>query len=347
MKISASKFESLLNSPTLPSPFFGFRALLIFGPDHGSVRAYSNRCINKLLGVPPDPFRFNHFFWNNTQETGLLIADCLNEFSLSGGQRIVQVRQVTDSFLAPLKDILTQDNPQSLLLMEADDLPSRSTLRKFMEIHIQAGLLACYPLDDKEQTYFIERTLAFHGIKTDGEGLLLLQRYLPAHKLAIEHEIAKLALYLSPNPSTSPLTTLTAEVVSICLGDQREISLQDLVYSFAAKKREAFSVHYSRCLAEGETPISIIRAISRHLQQLWRTRVLMDEQHLALDQAVMQLKPPIFYKDRAAFYQQFPLWPLEQLMAAFLELTNLEIRCKQPYAPVSEITFYQLMQLAT
>ncbi|MBL0339272.1 MAG: DNA polymerase III subunit delta [Rhodospirillaceae bacterium] len=345
MKISPQKFESLLSSSQSPSPFFGFGTILIFGPDHGSIRNYSERCIKKLLGTPPDPFRFNSFFWNNAQETGLLIADCLNEFPLSGGHRVVQVRQVTDSFLAPLKDILTHGTHQSFLLLEGDDLPAKSTLRKFMEAHGQAGLLGCYPLDEKEQAYFIERTLTAHGMRADRDGLLLLQRYLPAHKLAIENEITKLALYLSPQPTTSSSNLLTVDIISLCLGDQGEISLHDLVYSFAGQKLDDFSTHYPRCLAEGETPISIIRAVLRHLQQFWRARVIMDGQQLSLDQAVIQLKPPIFYKYQAAFCRQFSLWPLERLMATFLELTNLEIRCKQPHAPASEITFHQLLQI--
>ncbi len=344
MKISAGKFEEYL-SASPANFFFGFNVILVFGPDQSSVRNYIDLCLHKLAGSPPDPFKTHSFSWNNSREMAQQIIDSLYEISLFGGLKTIHVRHINDLFTSFLKDVppRTPTQQQNLLLLEADDLPAKSSLRKLIEFDESSLAIPCYLLDDREQLNFIQKTLHKNGLESNRDGLSLLKELLPNQKQTIVNEIEKISMYCRKTGLST--VTVTVDDIVACLADQREISLQDVAHYFAGQQIPGFVQHYYRCIHDGESPISIIRTIVRYLQQLWQAKTIMVTSSLSAEQAMGQLKPPIFYQHQNRFVHHMRLWPYERLVQTFLHLSKLEIMCKTTGMPAAEIALQQLTSL--
>ena len=61
---------------------------------------------------------------------------------------------------------------------------------------------------------------------------------------------------------------------------------------------------------------------------------------------MMRLRPPVFWKEEAAFRSQLKRWPMPRLGAALTQLLDAELRCKSSGQPAELIAARCLLHLA-
>ncbi|MHA1153631.1 MAG: DNA polymerase III subunit delta [Alphaproteobacteria bacterium] len=340
MKISPRDAESFLKSPD-PAVC----AILVYGPDTGLVSERVGALVKGAAGDLSDPFRVADFSARELIDDPARLADEAAALSLTGGRRAVRLRQADDS-LAPLfREFLATAAGDSgagdtLIVVEAGDLPARSALRKAFESAKVGAALASYRDDARSLGAVIRETLREFGHEVTADALAYLSAHLGGDRQLSRRELEKLTLYKGAEPG--PIELVDAQA---CVGDSAALSLDDLAYAVAGGAAGEAERALARSLQEGVHAVGALRAVSRHFQRLHLVAGLIDG-GLPLDDAVKRLRPPLFWKVAPVFRAQAAAWTLRTLARALGRLLEAESDCKRSGAPENTICSRALLEIA-
>ena len=333
MKVSGASVGSFLKSP--PS---AVRAVLVYGPDQGLVRERLRLLIGAVLDDPSDPFRLAELSPAVLKEEPGRLRDEAAAISFTGGRRVVIIRDAGDIVSPAVQHFLSSPAGDALVLVGADDLPPRSSLRKAFEESPMAAALPCYADTGADLESVIRESMARHQMTAAPDVVSWLASHLGSDRALTRSEIDKLALYVGkPGP-------ISLEEAQTCIGDSAALSLDDMVLATAEGDHATAQRTLSRLSSEGVAPITCLRGLSRHF-----TRLHLAASHIAqgksVDQALASLKPPPFFKVTARMKRQLSLWSPVALGSALDLLANAEVDCKTTGYPIDEICSRAVLQL--
>ena len=336
MKLKADQFGGLLKAP--PG---GLRAVLLFGPDLGQVRERAAALVKATAGDVADPFRVAELGPDALDGDPARLSDEARALSLTGGRRVVRVRDAGNSLADLLEDVLDDPvAPGGLLVLEAGDLAPRDRLRKLCEEHDAAAALGCYPDEEEGLERLVLSALKARRLAIEPAALEFVVERLGADRLASRSEVEKLALYKGEGGGT--VTLAEAEAI---LGDVAPLALDDVVLATAAGDQASLDRVLPKCLAAKQSPVSILRAMQRHLHRLHLATSLVSRGQPP-DQAMKALRPPLFYKQQQAFRAQLRQWTPARAAQALDLLTQAELDCKSTDMPTEVICARALMRIA-
>ncbi len=334
MKPPANRVESFLRTPD-PA----IAAVLLFGPDAGLVRERGDRLIRAVAGTPDDPFRVVTLSSAEIAKDPARLADEAAALSLTGGRRAVRVRDAADALAAGLQRVLGGRSGDSLIVLEAGDLPARSSLRKLCEAAPDAAAIGCYPADAEALGRLAREMLSEAGKSIDPEAERLLGDRLAGDRQLARREIEKLIAYAGADRK------IDADAVAACIGDSAEQSLDDLVLAAASGEAEQADRILARLFGEATSPVAVLRAAQRHFSRLHLAGLAVAGGATA-EQAMARLKPPVFYKAQPRFRSQLSRWSPERSGAVIGQLIEAEADCKRTGLPDEAICGRILMQIA-
>ncbi|MHA1599972.1 MAG: DNA polymerase III subunit delta [Alphaproteobacteria bacterium] len=334
----------------LANPGADVRAALVYGADLGLVRERSKDLLGAVAGDPGDPFRVAVIDGGELRSDPARLADEAAAQSLVGGRRAVHVRNVDDGVTPRFRDFLANPMGDALIVVEAGDLPGRSTLRRLFEGSKDVVAIACYHDDARSLPAVITELLRAQGLSASAEAKAYLVDYLGGDRQLTQREIEKLALYVgAQHPDggageTPRVVDLSA--AQACIGDSAVISLDDLAYAVGDGDLAAVERAYMRGLQEGAPPIRALRAVSRHFENMHLVAGLVARGQPP-DTAVKALRRPIFWRYAGRFRSQASAWPTSALGQAIGRLQDIEMACKQTGAPDSVLAARALLEIAS
>jgi DNA polymerase-3 subunit delta len=334
VKLTANRVDGFIRSPD-PA----VRAVLLYGPDSGLVRERADALCRAIVPDLSDPFRVAELTPQALRDDPARLADEAASLSLTGGRRVVRLRDAADAAVAPLKSFLESSPGDALVVVEAGDLPPRSNLRKLFEAADTAAALPCYGDEGQNLEGVIRDTLRQHGQEADRDAMAYLLDHLGADRRLTRTELAKLALYRG-TPGRVTLDDALA-----CIGDGAAMDQDDLALAVAEGDQAAVQRLLDRLWREGVSPISVLRTLSRHFLRLHLAAGLI-AQGKTVDQAVSALRPPPIFRVAPRIKGQVQRWSVEKLGSALDLLTAAELDCKTTGLPAEAICGRCLTQLA-
>lgn len=335
MKVTASKAEGFIKSPPK-----GVRCILLYGPDQGLVFERSKALVHHFLDDPNDPFNLVILQAGDVKADPARIADEAAALSLTGGQRVIRIQDAGDSLSTALKGYLGDPMGEAIIILEGGDLGPRSSLRKLFEgDKTLAAALPCYGDEGRNLSDVIRETLNQHGLNTDRDAMGYLLTHLGSDRQVSRGELEKLALYMGSEQ------TVTLDHAKACIGDSGAFSLDMVTMTCASGDLKSLESALMRCFDEGNQPIMILRMLARHFHRLHLVKGLV-QQGLTLDDAMRKLRPPVIFKQVAAFKAQVQTWDLSRLATALDILNEAEAACKTSGYPPETICSRALMRLA-
>ena len=353
MKVSAAQAERFADSPD-PA----LRAVLAFGPDSGLVRERAERIARSVVADLSDPFRVTEMTAAQLGGDPARLADEMGAIAMTGGRRVVRLRDAADSAAGILGDLLAAPPGDALLVVEAGDLPPRSALRKLFEQSAIAAALPCYKDDAHSLPAVIRQGLADLGFEVSPDALGFLAARLGADRQLTRRELEKLALYMgreqhmgreqqtdtqAAHPSARARVELQDAVA--CVGDTAALTLDDLVYAVGDSDLAALERVLERSLLEGLSAIALLRAAANHFHRLHYVAGTIKSGTPA-GEAVKRLRPPLFWKVAERFKRQAAAWTPEQLAKALNRLLEAEMACKSSGAPSEVLASRALLEIA-
>ena len=328
MKLEARRIEAFLRDPGAT------RAVLLHGEDAGLIRERATRLVRTVAGSLDDPFRVVEL----ERDGFASIADEMASMSLSGGRRVVRVRDATDSATASVQAALAGKGT-GFLVLEAVGLATRAKLRTLVERATDAMAVACYRLDGRALEQEIRARLDEQKITADAEALTWLASQLGADQAVTQSELEKLATYAGPNGHID----ITA--ARLCVGDLAGLSLEDALFAATSGNIAEADRALELAMAEGGTPVGVLRGMLMHIQRLQRARAAMSTGASASD-AAKAARPPVFFRREAAFIQALGLWSSSTLESAATRIWDAEQACKRTGSPADTICRNALVGLA-
>lgn len=334
MKVSPGQIDAFLRAPDPKA-----RGILIHGPDEGLVRERADMLARSVVEDLSDPFLVAEITPAALSAEPALIADEAASLSLTGGRRVVRVRDAVDGMVGALQFFLDDSPGEALVIVQAGALGARAALRKLFESAANAAAIVCYADDAQALDRLIHATLAGRGITASADATAYLSANLGADRGVSRAELEKLALYVGEGAAVS----LDDAMASV--GNSSAVSLDTVV--MAAASGDGFSADQAltRSYQEGANPVTVLRALGRHIGRLQLTRAKIDG-GASVDAAMKALRPPIFFKLAGSFRGQLRHWNARKLVTAFGLVLEAERHCKQTGAPAEALCGRTVLQIS-
>ena len=340
MKLQGQRIEAFLKRP---EPVV--RAVLLYGPDHGLVMTRAAALGHTVVADLNDPFQVSTLTGSGLSADHAALYDEMAAMSLMGGRRLVRVQDVADS-AAEIFSALLADPPggDTLAVVEAGDLDSRSKLRKLFEAAANAAAIPCYVESDRDLSRVVAELLTTENLTAEPDALSLLAQNLVGDRMLVRGEIEKLALYMGAGNSRR----VSLGDVAAVIADSAILDLDDPAWDAADGDHAALERSLARLTGEGMAPVAMLRAAQRHFQRLHLANA-----HLAktgsTESALAAIRPPLFFKVTARFTAQLRRWSPARLRRALDLLTSAELACKTTGAADDTLcarTFHDIALLA-
>ncbi len=334
MKVTARQADSFARNPDPAA-----HAILVYGPDAGLVIERMKALIASALDDPTDPFRRVDLAGDVLESDPARLADEAAALSMTGGRRVVVVRGAGDRQTAAFAAVIEGARGEALIVVEAGDLGPRSSLRRVFEGSGGAAALPCYADDAGSLAELIRRTLGEDGITADGAAVEYLVGQLGGDRLLSRSELEKLALYAGAG------ATVTVEDARSVVGDASAMSVDEVADAAAGGHRELLDELLDRSFRFGNKPASVLGVMSRHLQKLRIVLVEVDAGQ-TVDRAIKGLRPPVFFKRRAAMERQVRLWRSATLARALEIVSEAELEFRTTAMPDQALCARALFQIS-
>lgn len=335
----------------LARPIAGIRVVLFYGPDDGQVHELGARAARTVVADLGDPFRVADLGTAALVEEPARLVDEADARSLVGGRRVVRVRDAADGCAVAVGNLLdaatdrTPDPEDSLVVLEAGDLPAKSTLRKLTEKHDLAAVIACYRDEGRSLSDVVQESLASHGLTATPEAMEHLVSQLGGDRGVSRRELDKLALYMA-GPDGG--TTVTLDDAATCVGDGRALGLDSAVMAATDGRVDRIDTTLDRLFEDGVAPVAALRTLSTHLMRLQFLAAAVAEGQ-PLKQAMQRLQPRVFWKLQDQVAGQVRFWTIPATSRALSAVRDAEIRCKSTGYPdqlMCRSTFLSTARLA-
>ncbi|PWS38581.1 DNA polymerase III subunit delta [Falsiroseomonas bella] len=306
-KLDARRAEAVLADPS------GFRAVLLHGDDPGLVRERAEDLVRKVLdGATDDPFRLAEPTREEAARPGFLPGEAA-ALAMTGGRRVVRLREATDAHAGPLKDALAAPG-DALILLEGGALGPRSKLRAMAEAAPEVAVIACYRERGEELAATLGRMLKAEGVQAEPAALSWLAGRLGDDRMLARREMEKLALYVGPGGRVDEDAALA------CAGEGAALDLEEALVAATAGDGATMERTLAAVFAEGGSPVGVLRAALRHVQRLHEAAAAGGDAGV--------LRPPVFFRHKPGFDRALRLWSTGQLEAVGAALLEAEKRTK-------------------
>jgi DNA polymerase-3 subunit delta len=338
VKFTGKKLNDLLSNPILD-----VNAILLYGPDRGLVREYSQNISTKCTSNTNDPFSVTNFTGPQLKQDPSILIDAVYSMSLAGGDCVIIIRDAQDNIVPSLAHIFSQTAQAWPIIIEASILTPKSALRKMFEQSANLAAIGCYPDDGYVLEVFIKKVLSQEGLSIDQGACEFLCTYLAGDRQIVRRELEKLILYcLTKQSDTNQVTE--ADAIK-CVGDSSETSMDSLIYSVGDGNQANIDKMLAKMFSEGINPVVVIRSIQRHFQRLHFIHSQRAKGE-SLDQALGKLRPPVFFKRKDNFERQVYNWSADNINRALLIATKNEIDSKTTGLPAEILCNRALMRIA-
>jgi DNA polymerase-3 subunit delta len=317
VKLQGAAIERFLGCPDA-----AVRAALIFGPDEGLVRERAQRLGRHVVSDLADPFRVAQLAADAVAADPTLLADEASALSLMGGRRLVRVRDATDKLTRALAALLDGPPADSLIIIEAGDLGTRSSLRKLAEGAPAAAAIPCYVEDAAALSQTLDAQIARAGKAIDRDALRLLAASVVGDRMMALGEVEKLLLYKGAD------RTIAIADVENTIVDTAAIGMDDAIRAAMEADFAALDRCLTRLAGENISGIGLLRIAQNHFRRLHLTRARVDG-GAPIDRALSLLQPPLFFKAKDGFAADVRRWPLSRIQSALDRLADAEAASKR------------------
>ena len=328
MKLTSQRLAAFLQKPG------DCRVVLLYGDDAGMIRQRAETLVRAVAGSLDDPFLVAEL---GREAVGALASEAAS-IPLTGGRRVVRLREATDAALPAVQAVLAS-RAEALIVLEGASLPARSKLRTLLEAAPDGVAIGCYPEEGRALEDTIRHVLGAAKVAVDADAVSWLAGQLGADQVSTHAELEKLALYAGPGGRVD------VEMAMQCVGDAAGLSLDDALFAATIGDLATADRALEQAMAEGAAPVGVLRAGLMHLQRLYRARLLMDT-GLSAGDAAKAARPPVFFRRVGAFTRALALWPTASLEAAMAGLSQAERNCKRTGWPDDTLSRHAVLTLA-
>lgn len=333
--LKAAEIDSFIAKPDPARP-----VVLLHGPDSGLVRERAEALVRASVDDPADPFSLARLEGEDLSGNPARLVEEAHTVPLFGGRRAVWLRVGARHNAAPAVEMLLAAPPQDCrVIIEAGELRKTAPLRALCEKARVAAAIACYPDGERDVARLIDSELRAEGLAIAPDARAALLPLLGGDRLASRGELRKLALYARGKDRVE------LDDVLAVVADASALSLTAAVdVAFAGRVAEV-ETQYGKALADGSSPGAIIGMAQRHVAQLHKMRLALDDGARA-EEAMMRTPPPVHFSRQPLVATALRAWSAPRLVRAMQQLADAALETRRQPALAQALAQRTLLALA-
>ncbi len=316
MKISASQLSSFVSSIGKNS-----FSCLLYGPDYGVKADISNEIEAAFL---QQEFAKNiiNIDFSSPAALNTMFSQILN-YDLLPTKKIVKVRSISNKLTESIQVLINkyeQLNKDTFLILIADELDSKSSLRLLYESNNLLAAIPCYADTAEVSERLVTTLLNKYKIEFDQEVPKFIASCFNEDRMALKNEIDKISLNIDPGQKLT--TEICQKIIDTSLTYTPDMFLDSIgLGDFKTALNEL-----DKAFKEGNSAIGIVRFIVYHFLKLKEIMTNIKEGS-TIDQEIT--KSRIFFKRIPSYKKQLSCLTANQVNLVLEKLLNIETQIKQ------------------
>ena len=266
----------------------------------------------------------NTFKYNEKEiiENKQLLFENIYSKSFFENEKLILVSEVTDKSVDLIKQIISDNISDVIIILIAKRLDKKSKIRNLFEKEKIALIVPFY--EDSPQTLITiaKKILTENKINLSQENLNLIIERAQGDRINLKNELQKIVL-LSKDKKKIDLND-----ISKLTNLSENYSANELVDNCLCKNKKKTLNILNENIPSSEDNILILRTFLNKLKRLRKLRLSLRESN-NVDQTINAFKPPIFWKDKDIIKQQIKIWELDDIETFIVDLNNTESLIKK------------------
>ena len=301
--------------------------VLVYGPDAGLVRERVDALVKASVDDTSDPFAFVRIEGDELSGNPARLVEEAHTVPLFGGRRAVLVRAGSRNIAGAVDMVIAAPSRECRIIIEAGDLKKSSPLRAACEKAKVAAAMPCYADNAAAVARLVDDELREAGLGIAPDARALLASLLGGDRMASRNEVRKLALYARGQDRIE-----IADVMAV-VADASAVALDGVLDAAFAGKTADVDAEFGKARADGSSPAAIISAAIRHVANLHKIRMAVDDGDSA-EFAMQRGAPPVHFSRKDMVGAALRLWTAPRLVRVMGQLgeASLEARRNAPLA---------------
>ena len=233
--------------------------------------------------------------------------------------KLIIINEISDKLFPKINDLLEKIPDHILLILFAHNLEKKTKIRSFLEKDKKGGVVACY--QDNHRTlsdYVRDKLKDYSGISQDVINLLINNSGLDRKVLFNEIEKIKL-LFLDKKVNEEKMFNL--------LNEENNLNFEDLRDSCFEGNAEKLNKNLGSISINNENIYLYLNNLNQRVQKL-SMLIKQNEKDKNIVQALDNLKPKIFWKDKPVMLRQAKKWDYLRLEKVKDIIVDAEVHMK-------------------
>ena len=301
--------------------------VLFYGENLGLISEFKG----KIESVNKDK-KIIKFTQDNVLQNENLIFDEVYNSSLFNKTKIIYVYEVTDKILKILEEIESKVTEDKIYLF-GNILEKKSKLRAHFEKSKDYEVVPCYKDSEITIKKLIQKKLiGYSGLTTQIQNTLMDNCGLDRIKL--NNELDKIKIFFNDKK-------LKFEQVNELLNNKSDGDFNS-IKDFALKgNNEETNSLLSNTILEVEQIPLYLSSINQRLYKLRELAIYAKDSNLS--EAMNNLKPPVFWKDKPNFLKQAEKWDGSKIRYALSKTYEMELKVKSDVVVDKKILVKKLL----
>lgn len=331
----AAKLDPRRLTAFLADPPEDCRVVLLVGDDAGLVNERAGQLVRSVAG--DDRIRIVEPGREAAKDSGSLAGEAAS-VPLTGGRVAIRLRDGRDAWAEPVRAALAGRGP-GLVIIEGAGLTGKSKLRALVAADARGQVIECYAERGRDLVSSIQRILGELGAQAEPAALDWLADRAGEDRLAMRRSLEILALHAEPG------ARITAEEAMEMLGEGSMLGLDEALLAATLGEVSVADRAIAKAFAEGANPVQVLRAALRHVQRLHLAALAVANGSSPAD-AIGSLRPPVFWKAKAAMERALQRWSAGRLEALGAALLRAERQTKSTGLPDEVIARQVVLAMA-
>ena len=321
------KSENFLNH--IKNKIDSYKLILFYGPNFGLVEMLYNNAIEALSINKDDPFTVSKIDGNDFKENPSLLYDNISTFSMMSDKRTVLLNLVPVTINKTIENIIIdalEEKYNFEIIIKADNLGSQNRLVKYIENLKNGLLIPCYEENINNNKVEISKLLNKHNLVFSDDFISNLNSKFSNDSLTNKMELEKLENFLINN------NDVTESMLYHLIIDNIDININKIINFCVSGNPHKALLYLDKIYDKSNTSIILTKSFIKHFKLIEKI-LLYIENGMNLIDAVNNIKPPIFFKDKPLITFQCKLWSLGKINIIFRRLIDIELKFKSNIYP--------------
>ena len=236
--------------------------------------------------------------------------------------KLIIIKDASDKIKNEI-EILREKNLDDIkIILISNILDKKSKLRNLFEKEIDLVSIAFYSDNNQTLSTITKTFFSKKNISISQESINLIVSRANGDRKSLNNELSKIESFLMKKKK------ITIEEIYTLTNLSENYSINELVDNCLAKNKDKILYIINENSFSIEDTIIIIRTFLIKAKRLVKLNQNI-QTHQSIDKAIMNFKPPIFWKDKELIKKQIKIWTLDKTFKLIDEINKIELNIKK------------------